>query len=441
MASAPKEPGAVLGRVDRAGRLIAADDALANLQRAAGADIGDVLALPQVAAVARLALKLNIAVERAALAASESEDIDLWVRAVPDGDEIALSLENWQARPAPGSRLASLNLADQPGEEEAADRLAWSADSELNLTVLSPELAQALGVDAAQAVGLPLTRVAQLVEADNGDMPLISALAARRDFTGQSARSRSNGDVLLSLDGKVISSEDGGFQGFRGTARSAGASPAGGSGGADDALGTVLRLPLDRIIAEAGQIGARGDGPLRSDYASYGNDIAAAARHLHSVISAMDDESGPAHGPIELGTLAGEAVVLLEPAAEEREVTIEYDSSTSSPARGGEPAVIQILVNLIGNAIRHSPAGGIVVLALGGDHDRSWVTITDQGQGIAEADRNRIFERFQRADEALGGTGLGLAISRRLARSMGGDVTLDSAVGEGARFTLTLPAR
>jgi signal transduction histidine kinase len=59
---------------------------------------------------------------------------------------------------------------------------------------------------------------------------------------------------------------------------------------------------------------------------------------------------------------------------------------------------------------------------------------------VAIADHQRIFERFERAHVKEGGTGLGLAISRRLARSMGGDVTLDSAPGQGARFTLTLPS-
>ena len=67
------------------------------------------------------------------------------------------------------------------------------------------------------------------------------------------------------------------------------------------------------------------------------------------------------------------------------------------------------------------------------------MTVADQGPGIAAADQQRIFERFERAHSREDGTGLGLAISRRLARSMGGDVTLDSAPGEGARFTLTLP--
>jgi len=66
--------------------------------------------------------------------------------------------------------------------------------------------------------------------------------------------------------------------------------------------------------------------------------------------------------------------------------------------------------------------------------------VSDDGPGIDPADQQRIFERFERADASAGGTGLGLAISRRLARSMGGDVTLESAPGDGARFTLTLPS-
>jgi signal transduction histidine kinase len=68
------------------------------------------------------------------------------------------------------------------------------------------------------------------------------------------------------------------------------------------------------------------------------------------------------------------------------------------------------------------------------------VTVSDEGPGIDAADQQRIFERFERADAGMEGTGLGLAISRRLARSMGGDVTLESAPGSGARFTLTLPS-
>ena len=101
--------------------------------------------------------------------------------------------------------------------------------------------------------------------------------------------------------------------------------------------------------------------------------------------------------------------------------------------------MIQILVNLMNNAVRHSPDGGEVRLSFVRTAGTASLTVADQGEGIDPADQQRIFERFERADAREGGTGLGLAISRRLARSMGGDVTLESAPGIGARFTLTLP--
>ena len=119
---------------------------------------------------------------------------------------------------------------------------------------------------------------------------------------------------------------------------------------------------------------------------------------------------------------------------------IEMEKSASLPATGEERAVIQILVNLIVNAIRYSPEGGTVRLTFVRTNGAASVTVTDEGPGVAAADQQRIFERFERAESKEAGTGLGLAISRRLARSMGGDVTLDSAPGQGARFTLTLPA-
>jgi signal transduction histidine kinase len=81
-----------------------------------------------------------------------------------------------------------------------------------------------------------------------------------------------------------------------------------------------------------------------------------------------------------------------------------------------------------------------VRLAFAGTSGTASVIVADEGPGIAPTDQQRIFERFERADAKRGGTGLGLAISRRLARSMGGDVTVDSEPGAGARFTLTLPS-
>jgi signal transduction histidine kinase len=208
----------------------------------------------------------------------------------------------------------------------------------------------------------------------------------------------------------------------------------------DDALDEVLRSPLDRIIQSAERIVERADGPLRSDYASYGNDIAGAARHLLSVLSSISEEPAPSGRSVDLAALAGEAVVMLDSSAQERGVTIELEKGASLPARGEERGVIQILVNLIGNAIRYSPRAGTISLSFSRTSGTASVSVRDQGPGVAPADQQRIFERFEQAQPSEGGTGLGLAISRRLARSMGGDVSVDSTPGEGALFTLTLPA-
>jgi signal transduction histidine kinase len=432
----------VLGRLDRVGRLISADPDLEALQREAGSTLGEPLALPQIAAIAELARKLRTAVSRPALAASTDHDIELWVHARPEGDEIALSLEGWTVRAPAGPRLAAI-LGGGTDAETGGARNEWATDEELRIISLSSDLADLLGVDAGDVAGQPLTRILRFDEDDAGEMPLISALAARRGFTGQHARSRTDDGRPVILSGEVVTAADGSFAGFRGSVQSDGSARSASTpdtNAFDLALDEVLRSPLDRIIESAERIVERSEGPLRSDYASYGSDIAAAARHLLSVLSAMGDETARAQSAIDLVALAAEAVVMLDSSAEERNVKIETEGGDSLPARGEERAVIQILVNLIGNAIRHSPDSGRIRLIFSRTAANASITVSDEGPGVPAADQQRIFERFERAHEKESGTGLGLAISRRLARSMGGDVTLDSEPGEGGRFTLTLPA-
>jgi signal transduction histidine kinase len=411
-------------------------------QREAGSTLGEPLALPQIGAIAELARKLRTAVSRPALAASTDHDIELWVHARPEGDEIALSLEGWTVRAPAGPRLAAI-LGGGTDAETGGARNEWATDEELRIISLSSDLADLLGVDAGDVAGQPLTRILRFDEDDAGEMPLISALAARRGFTGQHARSRTDDGRPVILSGEVVTAADGSFAGFRGSVQSDGSASSASTpdtNAFDLALDEVLRSPLDRIIESAERIVERSEGPLRSDYASYGSDIAAAARHLLSVLSAMGDETARAQSAIDLVALAAEAVVMLDSSAEERNVKIETEGGDSLPARGEERAVIQILVNLIGNAIRHSPDSGRIRLIFSRTAANASITVSDEGPGVPAADQQRIFERFERAHEKESGTGLGLAISRRLARSMGGDVTLDSEPGEGARFTLTLPA-
>jgi signal transduction histidine kinase len=104
---------------------------------------------------------------------------------------------------------------------------------------------------------------------------------------------------------------------------------------------------------------------------------------------------------------------------------------------------LQILVNLFANALKFTPAGGTISLALQASDHEVAISVSDTGIGIPAQQMERIFEPFVQAERALHtgdqGVGLGLAISRQLARAMGGTLTVESAVGVGSTFTLTLP--
>ena len=439
MASAPSGMDPVMGRVDREGRLTEADPALLRLQEDAGSMLGAPLALPQIAAVVRSAMKLGVPLSRSVIAASADQDLDLWVRAEPDAEGASLTIEGWKARPPAPPRLTLVGSEPEGGEDGDASPMSFTTDAELRIKAMDERLAARLGVDAGEAAGQPLTRVFVLID-DDGMMPLLTAIGSRQDFQGQAARVRGGDESQrLSLDGKAVEAK-GKFAGYEirivmegGAAESVGVF--------DPALDEALRSPLDHIIAAADRIVDRSEGPLRSDYAAYAGDIAAAGRHLLSVIRSMTEQEGQQAAHVDVAKAANEAVALVQTRADEQSVLIEtVGVDESILAEGEERGTVQILVNLLGNAVRHSPSGGNVALILERRDKMIAAVVADEGPGIAEADQERIFERYERVGDTPGGIGLGLAISRRLARSMGGDILLQSAPGEGARFTLLLPA-
>jgi signal transduction histidine kinase len=428
----------VTGRVDRQGRLTEADPALLRLQLDAGSALGAPLALPQLAAVARSAMKLGVPLSRSVIAASADQDLDLWVRAEPDSEGAALTIEGWKARPPAPPRLTL--VGSEPDDEAGDDGpgLGFTTDAELRIKTIDETLAARLGVEPDEAVGQPLTRFFLLVD-DDGTMPLLTAVGSRQDFEGQQARLRGGDDDQRFMLGGTALQPGGKFAGYMvRVSMDGGAEPV---GMFDPALDEALRSPLDHIIAAADRIVDRSEGPLRSDYAAYAGDIAAAGRHLLSVIRSMTEQEGQESAHVDLAKAGLEAVALVQARAEEHSVAIETVGADQSVVAGGEErGTVQILVNLLGNAIRHSPTGGNVALIIERRGEMVAATVADEGPGVAEADQQRIFERYERVGDAPGGIGLGLAISRRLARSMGGDIELQSAPGEGARFTLVLPA-
>lgn len=447
----------VNGTVDRQGRLIAADPRLLALHLGAGGEEGGILAVPQIAALARLARTLGVLVSRGVVAADGSRDLDLWVRARPDGERVELAIAGWEELPAPVHDPIFLeNRARDFAKLESDGN--WACDDQLGLTDVEPELISLSGVDSLDVLGQPLTRFFRLIEDEQGDLPLLLAVAGRHGFFMQLAELRSMPNARLWLHGEARLAEDGSFAGFFGGYRLIERSLAPSrtdlvarvpmDDGFSQRLESALRVPLARIIDNAEAISGQGEGPLRHDYVDYAGDISAAGRHLLGLVDDLVDLQAVEQPGfrieteiVDLADIARRAAGLLGVRAANRGVKIDLPPRDEVLEAHGEfRRVLQILVNLIGNAVRYSPKDSSVWLRTEQEGDLAAIIVADQGKGIALDDQARIFDKFERVDPSEpGGSGLGLFISRKLARAMGGDITLDSAPGQGARFVLTLP--
>jgi signal transduction histidine kinase len=158
-------------------------------------------------------------------------------------------------------------------------------------------------------------------------------------------------------------------------------------------------------------------------------------------LSRLDAQVQLRSEPVELGELSRAVLAEFELGTEERGIVATLDDSAGQVWACGDPGGIARIVRiLLDNAVRASPQGGEITVHLrGGSH--ASVTVRDEGPGVVEAERELIFERFQRG-RATGGTagfGLGLAIGRELAERMGGELVLERNDVPGATFTLRLP--
>jgi two-component system, OmpR family, phosphate regulon sensor histidine kinase PhoR len=145
-----------------------------------------------------------------------------------------------------------------------------------------------------------------------------------------------------------------------------------------------------------------------------------------------------------VGAVVQGAVALCREAAAARRIRIVQSMPPETvQARISAPLLEQALVNLVDNAVKYSPEGTDVEVALAADDHQIRITVSDQGPGIARHHLPRLFERFYRVDKArsrkMGGTGLGLAIVKHIVQAHGGDISVDSAPGRGTVFTIRLP--
>jgi PAS domain S-box-containing protein len=232
-------------------------------------------------------------------------------------------------------------------------------------------------------------------------------------------------------------------------------------------LGTMsheLRTPLNAIAGyvDLMQLGIR--GPITDEQRS---DLARIKRSAQVLMALVTDilnfarlEAGQVefrHESVRLADVAADIEALVEPQVGARGLTYRY--APDAPAERNQPLAVwadaerlkQVLLNLLTNAVKFTDAGGRVELVWGfADDDNGGgsvarIRVRDSGRGIPPDRLDQIFQPFVQVDRHLTqtsqqGVGLGLAISRDLARRMGGDLTVESALGEGSTFTLTLPA-
>jgi signal transduction histidine kinase len=218
-------------------------------------------------------------------------------------------------------------------------------------------------------------------------------------------------------------------------------------------LSHELRTPLTAIMGYEELLAEQISGPITDAQARQLERIKISAQHLLSVINdvlrtaRMDaGRETAATSPVDAAELLRETMELVLPMANTRALSVRLDAPVPTFTNETErDKVRQILVNLAANAVKFTERGEISLSACAGDAGFAEFRVQDTGIGIDREYLERIFDPFWRVEDVhgriVGGTGLGLSVSQRLARLLGGDVTVRSAKGEGSEFTLRLPLR
>ena len=209
-----------------------------------------------------------------------------------------------------------------------------------------------------------------------------------------------------------------------------------------------LRTPLALLTgrAEVALDRPRTPAEYRQVLEGVRDDAARMAQLLGELLTLARADQGRealAWEPVALAELVADTLDALAPLAEERGVALAAGTLAPCTILGDQTRLTQLLVNLIDNALKYTPAGGRVTVGLARDGDAATIAVADTGIGIAPEHLPHLFERFYRVDaaraRAAGGAGLGLAIADWIARAHGGQIAVTSAVGGGSVFSVRLP--
>ncbi len=215
-----------------------------------------------------------------------------------------------------------------------------------------------------------------------------------------------------------------------------------------------LRTPLNAIIGFSDLLAAQPFGALNDRYRGYAGDIHGAGRHLLNIVDQLLDLAAIEAGRLRLlpelldpGEVIREVAEMMRAIGHERNVrVVEVPPPEAFTTIGDRTMLRQIVTNLAGNAVRHCRDNGAVRIAWSPAGAGNYkIAIEDEGPGIPAEDIEHIFEPFWRKESAnltrRAGTGLGLMITRQFVTRWGGAIDVDSEVGKGSVFTVTLPLR
>jgi len=219
------------------------------------------------------------------------------------------------------------------------------------------------------------------------------------------------------------------------------------------AMSHELRTPLNAVLGMSEALQEQVYGPLNEKQLKSLRTIEDSGRHLLALINDILDlskiEAGKVElqiGPASIGPVCQASLQFVKQTALKKQIKVSstLDSQVTT-LQVDERRLKQILVNLLSNAVKFTPEGGAMGLEVKGDAEKSVVhfTVWDTGIGIALKDMNRLFKPFVQLDSRLSrqysGTGLGLSLVQRMAELHGGSVSVESEVGKGSRFTVSLP--
>lgn len=451
----------IAAHVDADGKLLFADPALRRLHIQAGGSDGANLAIPALARIAQLTHKLGLSLSRMVRVADDGFDISLWVDSKLEDGIAILSILSWNEKPIEQLEVPKGDalMYNDLGEDilfltnELNDIISFQT-GRLNTEKFSGYLGKNIFdiLDIDDDTNILMSKsferkdtieniIVNLHEFQQPyDFSAITRLNDQEKFLGHECYISPITNEFKSDASNLSSSENSSeihsnviYQGMMASQ-----------------LAPAIRQPLGRIIANADTIGSKLNGPIRENYANYAKDIASAARHLVEIIDDLGDleaiekpDFNIAKDDLELQDIAKRLAGLLTLKANEKSIQIITPEEDEIVQAVGEfRRVLQIGLNILTNAIRYSPKGTNVTITVGYDGNAAYLSVLDEGPGIDKQYQHKIFEKFERLGRTGdGGSGLGLYISHRLARVMGGNLSVESDVGKGACFKLILPRK